>query len=161
MKIEAQRVVSIHYRLSNGQGEVLDSSEGQEPMDFLFGANNIIPGLETALEGLEKGAELTGLKIEANDAYGEAHEALVQEVPRSAFQGVDSIEVGQRFHSQDQNGNPHVVVVKSVTEETVVIDGNHPLAGETLTFDVTVEDVREATQDEIEHSHVHSAGCNH
>lgn len=160
MIIEKDCAVFIHYKLTNTEGQVLDSSEGQEPMPYLHGADNIIPGLEKELEGKQKGDQITAT-IEPENAYGEIHPQLIQEVPREAFQGIETIEVGQRFNSEDQQGNPRTVVVEAVSDTTVTVNGNHPLAGQTLHFDVTIDDVRKATSDELEHGHVHTAGCNH
>lgn len=160
MIIAKDSAVKIHFKLTNHEGETLDSSEGEEPMAYLHGAKNIISGLEAALEGKQKGDKVN-VTLEPENAYGDIHPELIQQVPRSAFQGVDSITVGQRFETQDQNGHPQIVVVQEVNDETVTINANHLLAGQTLTFDVTVEDVREATADEIAHGHIHSASCNH
>lgn len=160
MIIEKDRAVKIHFTLTNDQGDTLDSSAGEEPLAYLHGAKNIISGLEKALEGKAQGYSVS-VTLAPEDAYGDIHPELIQQVPRAAFQGVDSISVGQRFETQDQNGHPQVVVVQEVNDETVTINANHMLAGQTLTFDVTVEEVREATVDELKHGHIHSASCNH
>ncbi|MBB3330359.1 FKBP-type peptidyl-prolyl cis-trans isomerase SlyD [Halomonas campaniensis] len=156
MQIAQNSVVAFHYTLTNNAGEVLDSSEGREPLTYLHGAGNIIPGLEKELEGRAAGDKLTAT-IEPSDGYGEKQDQLVQEVPRDAFQGVESVEPGMQFQAQTQGG-PLMVTVTSVEGDTVTVDGNHPLAGQTLNFDVEIASVREASQEEIEHGHVHGEG---
>jgi len=147
-------VASIHYTLTNNAGDVLDSSDGAEPLAYLHGANNIIPGLENALAGKTAGAELN-VSIAPEDAYGEVQPELVQIVPRAAFQGVDEIEPGMAFEAQDPQGQSRRIVVKSVAGDEITIDANHPLAGEQLNFAVQVVDVRAASEEEIAHGHVH------
>ena len=156
MQISPNMVVSIDYTLTDDQGTVIDTSEGRGPLPYLAGAGNIIPGLEKALEGKAVGDKLQ-VKISPEEGYGERHEQMVQEVPRSAFQGVDNIEVGMQFHADSDHG-PLPVVVTAVSDETVTVDGNHPLAGENLNFDVTVVEIREASAEELEHGHVHGPG---
>lgn len=156
MQISPNKVVSIHYTLKNDAGDVLDSSSGREPLAYLHGTGNIIPGLEKALEGKAAGEKMN-VSVAPEEGYGERHDGLIQEVPRDAFQGVDDIQPGMQFHAQGPSG-PMVVTVKEVGEGTVKVDGNHPLAGETLHFDVEVAEVREATAEEQEHGHVHGAG---
>lgn len=159
MQITQNVVASFDYVLTGADGEIIDQSKSGEPMPYLHGANNIIPGLEAELEGKAAGDELTAV-IEPKLAYGERNEQLLQEVPKAAFQGVDNLEVGMRF-TAESNAGPVPVVITAVAEETVTVDGNHPLAGQTLTFKVKVVDVREATPQEIEHGHVHAGGHDH
>lgn len=159
MQITQNVVASFDYVLTGADGEIIDKSEQGQPMPYLHGANNIIPGLEAELEGKTAGAELKAV-IEPKLAYGERNEQLVQEVPKAAFQGVDDLEVGMRF-TAESNAGPVPVVVTAVAGDTVTVDGNHPLAGQTLTFEVKVVDVREATKEEIEHGHVHNGSCDH
>jgi len=149
------RVVTINYTLTNNQGEELDSSrgEGREPLSYLEGAQNIIGGLESALNEKSVGDQVK-VSVEPAEGYGEVNEELVQPVPRTAFEGVESIEPGMQFQAQTPDG-PQVVRVVEVNEETVTIDANHPLAGETLHFDVEVIEAREATDEEQEHGHAH------
>lgn len=156
MQISPNKVVSIHYTLKNDAGDVLDSSAGREPLAYLHGAGNIIPGLEKALEGKSSGEKMN-VSVPPAEGYGERVDGLVQDVPRDAFQGVDEIQPGMQFHAQGPSG-PMVVTVKEVDEGSVKVDGNHPLAGETLHFDVEVAEVRDATAEEQEHGHVHGAG---
>lgn len=147
-------VVSIHYTLTSDAGDVIDSSEGAEPLRYLHGAGNIIPGLERALVGKATGATMQ-VSIAPEDGYGEPQSELFEQVHVSAFEGVDAIEPGMAFQAQDAQGNVRRIVVKSVEGDNVVIDGNHPLAGVQLNFDVQVVDVREATPEEVAHGHVH------
>ncbi len=159
MKISPQLVASIHYTLKNDEGEVLDSSEGQEPLDYLHGKQNIVIGLEKALEGKSIGDKLS-VAVSPEDGYGEYDASLVQQLPKDMFTGVDEVEVGMEFHAQTQNGM-QIIEVKAIDGDIVTIDGNHPMAGQTLHFDVEVTNVREATADELEHGHVHGPDCNH
>ena len=147
-------VARIHYTLTDDSGEVLDSSEGADPLSYLHGAGNIIPGLEQALAGKTGGANLQ-VSIAPEDAYGDVQLDLIQVVPAEAFQGVETVEPGMSFQAHDAQGNPRRVVVKNVEGDQVTIDANHPLAGVQLNFDVQVVDVREATSEEIAHGHVH------
>ncbi|MGC3873999.1 FKBP-type peptidyl-prolyl cis-trans isomerase [Halomonas sp. GXIMD04776] len=156
MQIAQNSVVAFHYTLTNDAGEVLDSSEGREPLTYLHGSGNIIPGLEKELEGRENGEKLQ-VTVTPEEGYGENQPALVQEVPRDAFQGVESVEPGMQFQAQTQGG-PLMVTVTSVEGDTVTVDGNHPLAGQKLNFDVKIAEVREATEEEVEHGHVHGEG---
>jgi FKBP-type peptidyl-prolyl cis-trans isomerase SlyD len=159
MKVAENVVVVIDYTLKDNDGSVIDSSEGAGPLAYLHGAGNIIPGLEDALLGKEAGDEVQA-SIEPANAYGERHEQLKQEVPRELFSGVDNVEVGMQFQSETEQG-PVLVTVVEVKEETVTVDGNHPLAGVHLNFDVTIREVREATKEELDHGHVHGEGGHH
>lgn len=158
MKITQGCVGSFHYTLRNAAGETLDSSSGGEPMDYLHGAHNIVPGLEAQLEGKAAGDKLTAV-VEPEGGYGPRHDQLIQDVPRSAF-GDNEVAVGMRFSAETDAGPRHVVVT-AVGTDTVTVDGNHPLAGETLHFEIEVTAVREATAQEAEHGHVHSGGHDH
>ncbi len=153
MQVSENKVVSFHYTLKNDAGEVLDSSEGRDPLTYLHGAGNIIPGLEKALEGKDAGDHVE-VSVAPEEAYGNRNDALVQSVPRSAFEGVDEILPGMQFQAQTPNGMQILTVMK-VEEDVVVVDGNHPLAGETLHFSVDITDVREATEEELAHGHAH------
>jgi FKBP-type peptidyl-prolyl cis-trans isomerase SlyD len=147
-------VVSMHYKLTDNDGNVIDSSEDMEPLTYLHGAGNIIPGLEKALLGKVEKDALT-VKVSPEEGYGEVMQELVEAVPKGAFQGVDTIEVGMSFEAQDPNGQMQRIVVKKVEDDTVTVDANHPLAGVELNFDVNIVSVREATEEEISHGHVH------
>lgn len=153
MQVQDKAIVGIHYTLKNDAGETLDSSEGRDPLHYLHGGGGIIKGLESALEGKEPGEELD-VTIEPEEGYGPHREELVQDVPKSAFEQVGDIEVGMTFQAQTDAG-PVPIRVADVSEETVTVDGNHALAGERLHFSVKVEEVREATQEEIDHGHAH------
>ena len=159
MQIANNKVVSFDYTLTNDAGEVIDSSQGGEPLVYLHGAQNIIPGLESALEGKVVGETLQ-VAIEPADGYGEYNEELTQVVPSEMFQGVEKIEAGMQFQAETSEG-VQVVRIAKVDGDNVTIDGNHPLAGERLNFDVSVKDVRDASEDELEHGHVHGEGCSH
>ncbi len=159
MQIAEKSVVSIHYTLTNAEGNVLDSSEGQDPLAYLHGASNIIPGLENALVGKSVGDSLK-VTVEPEEGYGPVRDELVQDVDRSAFSGIDSIEIGMQFMAQTPWGEQPVTVVK-VEGDNITLDGNHPLAGQTLTFDVEVVEVRAASDEEVEHGHAHGAGGHH
>ncbi|MDO4896401.1 MAG: peptidylprolyl isomerase [Moraxella sp.] len=157
--IAKDTVVKFHYTLTNDKGEVLDKSQ-DTPLAYLHGHNNIISGLEAELLGKQAGDKFT-TTIAPADAYGEYLAEAVQEVPRANFQGVDDIKAGMQFQSQTDDGHVMLVTVKDVNDDVVIVDGNHPLAGVTLTFDVEVLDVREATPDEIAHGHAHGDGGHH
>jgi FKBP-type peptidyl-prolyl cis-trans isomerase SlyD len=159
MKIAHEKVVSIHYTLTNKEGTVLDSSSGSEPLAYLHGFGNIIPGLENALEGKEKGEKLT-VSVEPEQGYGARDEQLVQAVPRSAFKGVEELAPGMQFQAQGPQGS-RLVVVTQVAQDVVTVDANHPLAGQTLQFEVEISEVRDATAEELEHGHVHGPHGHH
>jgi FKBP-type peptidyl-prolyl cis-trans isomerase SlyD len=159
MLITDRRVALIHYTLTNNSGEILDSSSGGEPLAYLHGKGNIIPGLEKALAGKQAGDKLR-VTIPPEEGYGLPMEELVQTVPSSNFDGLPKIEVGMRFQADSSQG-PMLVVVTKVEGDQVTVDGNHPLAGETLHFDVEVSSVRDASVEEVLHGHVHGAGGHH
>ncbi len=154
MKIANDCVVSIHYTLTDEAGQTLDSSAGGEPLTYLHGHGGIIPGLENELTDKAKGDTLK-VVVQPEDGYGDFNPDMLQQVPREAFQGVDTIEAGMQFQAQGEGGQMQMVVVREVTDEAVLVDGNHPLAGQVLNFDVSIEGVREASAEEIEHGHVH------
>lgn len=155
MQITKNTVASIHYTLRDNEGTIIDSSDGRDPLHYLHGAGNLIVGMEEGLEGKSKGEKLN-LKISPEKGYGEKDENLVQRVPHAAF-GAQEVKEGMRF-STNQGG---VVTVTHVGLDSVTVDGNHPLAGVELNFDVEVMDVRNATSEEISHGHVHGPGGHH
>ncbi len=159
MTITKNRVASIDYTLTGDDGQVIDTSNGRGPLEYIHGQGNIIPGLEAALEGKTSGEALK-VSIGAKEAYGEHNPKLVQPVPRSNFGGLNKIEVGMQFQARTPGG-VHVVRVVNVDDENVTVDANHPLAGKTLHFDVKVVGVRDARPEELEHQHVCHAegGC--
>ncbi|AUI87144.1 peptidylprolyl isomerase [Vibrio azureus] len=156
MKIEKNVVASLAYKVMLEDGVVVDQSTSEAPLDYLHGHNNLITGLEKELEGKVAGDKFS-VTVAPDDAYGEHNDALVQRVPADVFQGVDQIEVGMRFLADTDQG-PIPVEVTEVDGDEVVVDGNHMLAGQTLTFEVEVMATREATAEEIEHGHIHQDG---
>lgn len=156
MNIEKDKVASIDYILTNDSGEVLDSSSGREPLAYLHGNGGLIPGLEKELEGKVKGDKLVAI-IAPDQAYGVRTEELVQEIPLENFQDASEVKMGAQF--QVQNGDhTHIATITAIGDKSATVDMNHPLADETLHFDVEVMDVREPTKEELEHGHVHGAG---
>jgi FKBP-type peptidyl-prolyl cis-trans isomerase SlyD len=160
MQIDHNSVVSIHYTLTNDEGTVIDSSVNIDPLVYLQGSGNIIPGLENALAGKSAGDKLN-VRVAPADGYGESVLELIQQVPLEMFQGAENIAPGMTFQAQDQSGYMQRVEVTAVNGNMVTIDANHPLAGQHLNFDVTVVDVRGATQEELDHGHVHGEGGHH
>ena len=156
MQIEENKVVLIEYTVKTEEGVLVDTSEGNEPLAYLHGHKNIIPGLENALVGKAVEDELS-VTVTPEEAYGEPHEQLIKEVPMQAFQGVDKVEPGMQFNAESPQG-PQLITVTKVEGDTVTVDGNHPLAGVTLNFDVKVVEVREPSEEELSHGHVHGAG---
>ncbi len=160
MTIAQHKIVTIHYKVVDvASGEVIDSSEGGQPMTYLHGAQNIIPGLEQALEGKQVGDEFE-VTVAPADAYGEYSEDRVQQVPMAAFEGVEKVEPGMAFTAQTEHG-PINLIVTEVDEAVVTVDANHPLAGKSLSFSVQVESVRDASEEELAHGHVHGEGGHH
>jgi FKBP-type peptidyl-prolyl cis-trans isomerase SlyD len=158
--IKQNSVVTMHYELRSADGEVLDSSEGQDPLVYLHGAGNIIVGLEEELEGKTVGDSVKAV-VSPEKGYGLPVDALIQTVPKEAFgDEIEKVEVGMRFQAETEQG-PVPVVVTAMDAATVTVDGNHPLAGKELHFDVNITEVREASQEEIEHGHVHGPGGHH
>lgn len=159
MQVEEKKVVGIHYKLTDDAGKVLDSSENAQPLMFIFGIGMLIPGLEKALEGKAKGDKLS-VSIKPADAYGERDPGLTQTVPKAQFDEPEKLQIGMQFQVDTDHG-ALVVTITEVNDDNVQIDGNHPLAGVNLNFDVSVEEVREATQEELDHGHVHGPGGHH
>lgn len=158
MLIENRKVVTLEYTLTDEAGDILDSSKGGDPLVYLHGEGNIIPGLEVALTGLDEGASLK-VEVAPADGYGERDEELLQTVPKDRL-AEEAIEVGMQFQARGPDGPVMMTVVK-VLEDTVTLDANHPLAGKILSFDVTVIAVRDATLEELTHGHVHGVGGHH
>jgi FKBP-type peptidyl-prolyl cis-trans isomerase SlyD len=159
MQISDNKVVSIHYTLTNNKGEVLDSSSGKAPLSYLHGKNNIISGLENALSGKAVGDKFN-ISIPPEEAYGKHDKSLIQTIPKSVFQGVEAIEPGMQFQAKSDHGT-QIVTITKVDGDKITVDGNHALAGETLTFDVEVTNIREATKEELQHGHVHGPEGHH
>jgi len=155
--IKQNSVVTMHYELKDADGEILDSSKGQDPLVYLQGAGNIIVGLEEQLLGKTVGDNVNAV-VAPEKGYGMPVEALVQTVPKEAFgEEIDKIEIGMRFQAETEQG-PVPVIVTAMDETTVTVDGNHPLAGKELHFHVSIAEIRDATKEEIEHKHVHGPG---
>ncbi|HKK18492.1 MAG TPA: peptidylprolyl isomerase [Opitutales bacterium] len=158
MQIKDGTVVSMDYALRSDEGSLIDQSQPGQPLSYLHGHKNIIPGLESALEGKSVGDEVE-VRVSPEEGYGEPNPALEQVVPKERFQGIENIEVGMQFQASTDQG-PVSVRVVDVGDEDVTVDGNHPLAGKHLNFNVTVQDIRSATEEELAHGHVHqSGGC--
>ena len=154
MKIGTHAVVSMPYVLTDDVGEEIDSSTGQDPLTYLHGTGHLIPGLERELEGKEGGDELT-VVISPEEGYGEQDDSLIREIPRTAFGDIENIEPGMQFRAGGENDASQVITVTKVDGGEITVDGNHPLAGMTLNFSVSIQGVREASPEEIDHSHVH------
>jgi FKBP-type peptidyl-prolyl cis-trans isomerase SlyD len=159
VEIAADRVVTIHYTLRDDSGDVLDSSSGGEPLAYIQGHSNLVPGLEKALEGKEDGNTLT-VAVAPGDGYGVRDETLIQRVPKRSLQGTGDVRKGMQFQARTDDGI-RLFTVTAVMGDMVTLDGNHPLADQTLHFDVEIVNVREATTEELEHGHVHGAGGHH
>ena len=158
MKIEKDRVVRFHYTVSEVGQEALESSKDREPLAILIGHGNIIPGLESAMDGRAAG-ESFSVDVEAAQAYGEKREGLTQRVPKKHF-GAQRLEPGMQV-VLNTNFGPRAVTIQKVGMSVVDIDLNHPMAGKDLHFDVEIVEVREASAEELEHGHVHGDGGHH
>jgi FKBP-type peptidyl-prolyl cis-trans isomerase SlyD len=159
LSIKKDSVVTFNYTLKDDAGEVIDSSADGEPLAYLQGHGNLVPGLEREMEGKNAGDKLT-VKVTPAEGYGEFSKELIQKVPRRSLKGISKITVGMRLHAQTGEG-PRAVTVTAVMGDMVTIDGNHPLAGKNLNFDIEIIDVRDATEEELAHGHVHGPGGHH
>jgi FKBP-type peptidyl-prolyl cis-trans isomerase SlyD len=159
MQIAQDTVVSIHYTLTDDAGETVDSSVGGDPLFYLHGNGNLVPGLENALEGKNVGDKVT-VTVAPAEGYGEYDKNLVQRVPRRAFKGVAEVKQGMQFQVQSDQG-PRSVTVTNVAGDMVTVDGNHPLAGKNLNFAVEILEVRTPSEEELAHGHVHGPGGHH
>ena len=153
MQIAKDRVITLAYTLKDNDDNLLDQSDDGS-FCYLHGASNIIPGLESALTGKVVGDELS-VSIPPEDAYGVRDAAREQDVPRSAFPAEQEIEVGMQFHAEGPDGQAIMVTISKVEDDTITVDGNHPLASVHLNFDVKIMDIRDASTEELEHGHVH------
>jgi FKBP-type peptidyl-prolyl cis-trans isomerase SlyD len=159
--VAAGKVVGIYYTLKDSSGNVLDSNRrGGKPLAFLHGSGGILPGLERALEGKRKN-DFIDVTLAPEDGYGVSDPARVRSVPRSMFPAGRELEPGMQFQGKGEDGHARVVRIVEVGDDEVRVDENHPLAGQTLHFEVTVTGVREATDDERTHGHVHGPGGHH
>lgn len=154
MQVAEKTVVSMNYTLTGDDGAVIDSSEGREPLSFIAGRGMIIPGLEQALIGKNPGDEVS-VTVSPEEGYGEYNEEMTVQVNKDQFQGDSEIAEGMQVQAHNKDGSTQILTVKEVSDDQVTLDANHPLAGQTLHFDVSIEDVREATQEELDHGHTH------
>ncbi len=159
MKVENGKVIGIEYTLKNAAGEVLDSNAGEETLYFIQGAGNIVPGLENAMTGKSLD-ERFDVEVKAADGYG-AHDAgLIRRIPRDKMKGMSDIKVGAMLQAKGPEGH-QIFTVTEVTDTEVQLDGNHPMAGQDLFFNIRVAEIRDATQEEKAHGHVHGPGDHH
>ncbi len=158
MTIKTNSVVRLHYTLKDDAGAVIDRS-AEQPLTYMHGHGNLVPGLERELEGKSAGEQFS-VTVPPAEGYGERNDELVQKVPRRALKGLSKISVGMRLQAQTPEGTRALTVTK-VAGDMVTLDGNHPLAGQNLNFDIVIEEVREATAEEISHGHVHGPGGHH
>ena len=154
MKIADNCVVFMHYTLTDEQGQTIDTSSDGDPLPYLHGCNNIVPGLEKALTGLEAGANVQ-VSVPPEEGYGPVIPEAIQTIPVDAFAGIEEIKPGMQFQTQGPEGQVQVVTIREVNDEGIVVDGNHPLAGQVLNFTIEITEVREATAEELEHGHPH------
>lgn len=159
MKIAANAVVSIEYVLRDDEGDVLDSSEGDEPLAYIHGHEQIVPGLESALAGRIKG-DAVDAKIAPKDGYGDRDEELIIRITRDELPPGMEPQIGMEIGAEDEDGE-HMYWITDITGPELTLDGNHPLAGKTLHFAVKIVDVRAATKEELSHGHVHGSGGHH
>jgi len=158
--IEDKCVVSLDYKLRDTKGKILDESEAGDPFVYLHGVGSLVPGLEKELTGKKAGDKLR-VEVTPSDGYGEYMPQLVQKLPRSAFEGVETLEVGMEFQASGEKGHIMEVRIEKIEGDEITINGNHPLAGMTLDFEVAVSDVRKATKVELDHGHAHGDGHHH
>ena len=159
MQVSSDKVVLIHYTLKDDAGQVVDTSDGGEPLAYIQGRGNLVPGLEKALEGQEQGSKVV-VSVPPEEGYGKHDAKLIQRVPKRSMQSAGQIKKGMQFQARTEDGI-RVFTVTALVGDMVTLDGNHPLADRTLNFDVEIVDVREATTEELEHGHVHGAGGHH
>ncbi|NVK38468.1 MAG: peptidylprolyl isomerase [Gammaproteobacteria bacterium] len=160
MTIAENKVVTLEFTVKNAEtGDVIESSEGSEPLVYLHGFNNLVPGLEAELAGKTVGDKYD-VTVSPEEGYGVRDESLVQQVPKEAFQGIDNIEVGMAFTADGPQG-PVVVEVTAIEADLVTVDANHPLADVTLSFSGEVKEIRDASKEELDHGHVHGPGGHH
>ena len=160
MIIEDKCVVSLDYKLRNAKGEILDESAAGDPLVYLHGGGFLVPGLEKELNGKTAGDKLR-VEVTPEEGYGEYMPQLVQKLPRSAFEGVDDLEIGMTFQASGEKGHIMEVRIEKIEGDEITINGNHPLAGMVLDFEIAVSDVRKASKEELEHGHAHSGGHHH
>jgi len=160
LAISDDHVVTIHYRLTLDDGSIADESFGGDPLVYLHGARNIVPGLERQLAGKMKGDKVEAV-VPANEGYGEYDPTAEQTVPKTAFPPNVDLQVGMSFQTRARNGQAMPVWIRAIKDDQVVVSANHPMAGQRLNFTVEVLDVRAATREEKQHGHVHGPGGHH
>ena len=154
MQVEKNKVVEIEYTLKDDSGQVLDASEGRQPLSYIQGVGNLISGVENALEGKSSG-ERVEITVPPETGYGVRDDSLVLSIERDKFSQFEDLKEGARFRMESPEG-PMIFTVVKVEDGEVLVDGNHPLAGMTLNFDITIQSVREATSEELDHGHGHN-----
>lgn len=154
-----KQVMGFHYTLKDKEGNVIDSSNGSDPLLFMVGSGHIIPGLETEVTPLNIG-DKKNIEVKAAEAYGEVIEDLILTVQKSQFPEDADLKVGDQFQVNEEPNAP-IFTITSIEEQDIHIDGNHPLAGQDLFFDIEVTEKREATAEEIDHGHAHGPGGHH
>ena len=159
MNISKNSAVTMHYALKNDNGDDLGSSQGHEPMAYLHGCDNIVPGLEKALDGKKAGDKISAV-VSPEEGYGVKNEDGIKKIDKDRFEGDEEISVGMQIQV-DIEGNVSIASVTEIGEKEITLDLNHPLAGVTLHFEIEIMDVREATEDELSHGHVHGPGGHH
>ena len=157
MNVREKCAVEIHYTLTLGDGRVVDSSEGKPPLKYLHGIGMLVPGLERELEGRAVGDQLE-VTVSPEEGYGPVDPELIQQVDREVLGPIEELAVGMQLEAQSPEGNVHLVIMQEVDGDQVTLNANPPLAGEVLHFDIEVASVREASEQEIEHGHVHDEG---
>ena len=159
MKVQNNTVVTFDYTLKDFEGNLLDSSSNGDSFAYLHGHGQIIPGLESAMNGRQKGDQFE-VVVQPQDAYGNYDEELVAAIPKEQFGPGIEIEPGMQFNAE-RDGKHYLLTVVEVRDNHIIVDGNHPLAGMVLYFNIEVKDVREATEEEIQHGHVYGVGHHH
>ncbi len=159
MEITDNKVVTLDYILKDDTGKIIDQSENSEFV-YLHGARNIIPGLENALKGKTAGIELD-VTVAPAEGYGERDESMLQVVSKDMFESAEQITVGQQFNAQGPDEEVITITVMEINDDQITIDGNHPLAGVQLSFAVSIIDVRDASDEEMEHGHAHGPDGHH
>jgi FKBP-type peptidyl-prolyl cis-trans isomerase SlyD len=156
MEITTQKVVTIDYTLTDDQGEVIESNVGGQSLAYLHGVGALIPGLEEALEGHRQG-DTVEVTVPPEKAYGPRSDDMIQRVPKERFNTDRELEIGMQFQARSEHGM-QILTIKGIEGDQVTVDANHPLAGQTLRFEVAIREVREATEEERTHGHVHGPG---
>jgi FKBP-type peptidyl-prolyl cis-trans isomerase SlyD len=157
MNITANKVALLEFELTSDSGEVLDTSAGRQPLAYIHGKGGILPGLEKALDGRAEGDEFS-VRIPAEDAYGKYVDGMEQRVPRDQFPAEMELIIGMQLQAKGPDGQVHPVMVTEISDKEVLLDANHPLAGVPLNFEIKIKEVREASEEEMGHGHVHGPG---